>query len=250
MPRAGAARSCTVVTGTAISRKRESVEGIPVVTVDEEIYRLVPTFLLCDSRQVRPDALARGGAVALRSSPRPLPPPWLALQPERPKCTGTHNKKGRLPATSLEPAPTNGLRPPDLIIQDELHLIAGPLGTLVGLYETADRRTLHLAAGGNKVRPKVIASTATTRRAAEQVHQLFCRQVEIFPPLGLDARDNFFARQRSPEDKPGRRYMGVCAPGRSPPVRSHPRLRGAPRRQRSGCGTTSRKSTGSTSTRT
>ena len=114
-------------------------------------------------------------------------------------------------------AAPNGLRPPDLIIQDELHLISGPLGTLVGLYETAVDELCTWEYEGVTVRPKVIASTATTRRAAEQVHQLFCRQVEVFPPSGLDADDNFFARQRSPQRGPGRRYIGVCAPGRSRP---------------------------------
>lgn len=197
--------------------KRISDEGIPVVTVDEEIYRLVPTFLLATV-----DKFAqmpwRGEVQSLFGRVHGFCPRhgWLGNEHER-DCGGLHKKKGSLPATSLEPAPTNGLRPPDLVIQDELHLISGPLGTLVGLYETAIDELCTWETDGHKVRPKVIASTATTRRAPEQVHQLFCRQVEIFPPLGLDATDNFFARQRSPVQKPGRRYMGVCAPGRSRP---------------------------------
>ena len=68
------------------------------------------------------------------------------------------------------------------------------------------------------MRPKVIASTATVRKAREQVHGLFQRQLQIFPPHGLDASDNFFARQRAvTKAKPGRRYMGICAPGASRP---------------------------------
>src|SRR5207245_10525378 len=104
------------------------------------------------------------------------------------------------------------LRPPDLIIQDELHLISGPLGTMVGLYETAIDHLATWEVGGQKVRPKVIAATATIRRAAEQVHALFLRKVHIFPPQGLDVEDNFFALQRPPSEHiPRRRYLGICA---------------------------------------
>ena len=68
---------------------------------------------------------------------------------------------------------------------------------------------------GKTVRPKVIASTATIRKAGDQVHATFLREVGVFPPHGLDVRDNFFALQRPPsEDMPGRRYVGICAPGR------------------------------------
>ena len=122
-----------------------------------------------------------------------------------------HQKPGRLPGTKFSRRP---LRPPDLIIQDELHLISGPLGTLVGLYESAVDRLASWDVDGVRVRPKVIASSATVRRADSQVHSLFLRNVNIFPPSGLDAGDSFFARQRPPtEQLPGRRYLGVYAPG-------------------------------------
>jgi len=68
---------------------------------------------------------------------------------------------------------------------------------------------------GKKVRPKVVASTATIRNADVQVHKLFLRHLNIFPAHGLDIRDNFFSLQREPSEKyPGRQYMGICAPGR------------------------------------
>lgn len=195
--------------------KRQNPDGLPVLTVDEEIYRLLPTFLLATVDKFaqmpwRGDVQALFGRVAGRCERHG----WLGTEAE---CNGVHLKRGSLPASSRLPAPEKGFRPPDLIIQDELHLISGPLGTLVGLYETAIDRLCTWENGGVTVRPKVIASTATTRRAAEQVHNLFCRQVEVFPPSGLDADDNFFARQRSTETRAGRRYMGVCAPGRSRP---------------------------------
>ena len=96
-----------------------------------------------------------------------------------------------------------------------MHLISGPLGTLVGLYETAVDRLATWEVNGQAVRPKVIASTATVRQAAEQIQALFMRRVQIFPPQALDAGDTFFARQRPPSDQfPGRRYLGICAPGR------------------------------------
>jgi hypothetical protein len=110
------------------------------------------------------------------------------------------------------------LRPPDLVIQDELHLISGPLGSLVGLYETAVDALATWEVDGTAVRPKVIASTATIRRAGDQVARLFARGLKVFPPPGLDARDSFFALQRDrpaeQDDRPGRRYLGICAPGR------------------------------------
>ena len=111
--------------------------------------------------------------------------------------------------------PQNPLRPPDLIIQDELHLISGPLGTLVGLYETAIDRLCTWEVNGKKIRPKLIASTATIRRANDQVYGLFLRSLNIFPPTGLEIGDNFFSLQRKSSEKtPGRKYIGICAPGR------------------------------------
>jgi hypothetical protein len=80
--------------------------------------------------------------------------------------------------------PSERLAPPELIIQDELHLISGPLGTMVGLYETAVDALSTRSIDGTVVRAKVIASTATIRRAFEQVQALFARQLRVFPPLG------------------------------------------------------------------
>jgi hypothetical protein len=125
----------------------------------------------------------------------------------------SHPRKDKHPPARTTPHPL--LRPPDLIIQDELHLISGPLGTLMGLYETAVDKLCSWEVGGKVVRPKVIASTATIRKAGDQIHATFLRDSRVFPPNGLDVRDNFFAIQRPPgEEWPGRRYVGVCAPGR------------------------------------
>jgi hypothetical protein len=114
--------------------------------------------------------------------------------------------------------PVRAIRPPDLIIQDEFHLISGPLGTMVGLYETAVDELSSWVLGHTKVRPKVVASTATVRRADDQVRNVFMRRISVFPPSGLDVEDNFFSVQRPINEKPGRRYMGVCAPGSSRPA--------------------------------
>ena len=105
-----------------------------------------------------------------------------------------------------------------MIIQDEFHLISGPLGTMVGLYETAVDELSSWKIGEKTIRPKIIASTATVRKAGEQTNNVFLRQVSVFPPHGLDVEDNFFSVQRPIEDKPGRLYMGICSPGNSRPA--------------------------------
>jgi hypothetical protein len=113
--------------------------------------------------------------------------------------------------------PTPRFEPPDLILQDELHLIDGPLGSMVGIYETAIDLLSSASQAGKAVRAKYIASTATVRQAREQVQSLFVRELAVFPPTGLAAEDSFFARTASvhPRDsaRPGRLYVGVCAPG-------------------------------------
>ena len=126
----------------------------------------------------------------------------------------THPKKGGLDrAKTVE---CSRLRPPDLIIQDELHLISGPLGSLVGLYETAIDKLCCWKIDGEVIYPKIIASTATIRAAGEQVRNIYQRQVAVFPPQGTSIRDNFFAVERIPTpEKPGRLYLGICAKGKT-----------------------------------
>jgi hypothetical protein len=104
----------------------------------------------------------------------------------------------------------------DLIIQDELHLISGPLGTIAGLYETAIDHFASRIVNGRRIRPKIIASTATVRRAESQCRALFARRgVELFPPASPDRMDSFFARTADAQAQAPRQYVGVAAPGRS-----------------------------------
>jgi Helicase conserved C-terminal domain len=114
----------------------------------------------------------------------------------------------------------NGQRlnsPPGLIIQDELHLISGPLGSMVGLYEGAIEQLCTDERTDPPVRPKIVSSTATIRRYKDQVRSLYSRtQVALFPPPGLSAGDSFFGcYQRSVDGGviSGRKYVGVHAPG-------------------------------------
>ena len=105
-------------------------------------------------------------------------------------------------------------RTPELIIQDELHLISGALGTVVGLYETA----VDAICGQKGIFPKVIASTATIRRAKEQCSVLYNREVVQFPAPGLDAEDSFFAKESCIDYKKGiygRKYVGIMPSGKT-----------------------------------
>jgi hypothetical protein len=203
---------CGHVTGDCLfSRRQAPGEGLPVLVVDEEIYRLLPALLIATV-----DKFAqmpwRGATQMLFGRVTGFCPRHGFRSPDL-EDSDSHPKKGLLPAVRTQPHPR--LRPPDLIIQDELHLISGPLGAMVGLYETAVDQLASWEVDGRQVRPKIIASTATIRRAGEQVQALFLREVAVFPPQGLDSSDNFFSRQIEPDAAhPGRRYMGICAPGR------------------------------------
>ncbi|WP_420814498.1 helicase [Kineococcus vitellinus] len=146
-------------------------DGLPVHVVDEDVYRERPSLVI--------------GTVDKFA--------MLAWNAEAGKLFSTDGKHS----------------PPDLIVQDELHLISGPLGTLVGLYEAA----IDAACSRTGVIPKVVASTATIRRARRQVRAVFDREAEQFPPSGLDAKDSFFAVEASPAEKGTRQYVGVLAPG-------------------------------------
>ena len=126
---------------------------------------------------------------------------------------GTVDKFARLPwvAESGSLFSTDGRYPkPGLVIQDELHLISGPLGTISGLYEAAID---HLCTS-NGIPAKLVASTATIRNAESQVLHLFNRRFAQFPQPLLDARDSFFARQSTAV--PARRFVGLFTPGKTP----------------------------------
>ena len=101
---------------------------------------------------------------------------------------------------------SSGSRPPELVIQDELHLVTGPLGSVAGLYE-AGLETLLVQRG---VRPKYVASTATIRMAEQQVRRLYARKLAVFPPPGLSHDDSYFAR--TDRKHPGRLYVGYLSP--------------------------------------
>lgn len=188
--------------------------GLPVLVVDEEIYRHPPSMLIATVDKFAMMAW-RGQVRTLFGKATKECPRHGLLWPEA-DCNGNHNAKGNHPRVSVKEI--TPIRPPDLIIQDEFHLISGPLGTMVGLYETAVDELSTWSINGKTIRPKIIASTATVRKAEEQVNNVFLRKVSVFPPHGLDVEDNFFSVQRSVKDKPGRLYMGICSPGSSRPA--------------------------------
>jgi len=156
--------------------------GIPVYIIDEDIYDEKPTLII--------------GTVDKFA--------LIAWNPEIRFLFGIGNNGRR------------EISPPNLIIQDELHLISGPLGSMVGLYESiveelcTDRR-LDTPAG-----PKIISSTATIRRYENQIKSLYARdRAYLFPPPGIEISDSFFSRyavESSGRQKPGRIYVGIHAP--------------------------------------
>lgn len=105
--------------------------------------------------------------------------------------------------------------PPNLIIQDELHLITGPLGTMVGSFEVVVDHLSSFQTHPNRS-PKIVCSTATVRNFQDQIRWLFARnRTSMFPPPMLDINDSFFgvrAKQNDGTPAPGRQYVGIFAP--------------------------------------
>ena len=188
--------------------------GLPVLTVDEEIYRLTPSLVIAtvDKLAQLPWQGYPGTLFGRVSQWCPRHGYRHGDMDARIGCGGHHNRKPD--ADAVDSQPVVRLRPPDLIIQDELHLIAGALGTTVGLFEAAVDELCTWRLDDHEIGPKIVASTATVKRAAEQTLQLFARNLAIFPPPVLDQGDTFFSRQEPvTPDTPGRRYLGVCAHG-------------------------------------
>ena len=188
----------------------QSADGIPVLVVDEEMYHRPPSMMIATVDKFAQMASVGAVRMLFGRAETECDRHGLVL-PDDDDCNGTHTKKGALPAT--HPKSVARIRPPDLIIQDEFHLISGPLGTMVGLYETAVDELCTWNLGDKAIHPKVIASTATVRKADEQIKRVFCRSCAVFPPSGIDVADNFFSRQDT--TRSGRDYIGVSAPGSS-----------------------------------
>lgn len=145
--------------------------GLPIHLIDESIYNYTPTFLVA--------TVDKFAQLPLNDAPKAL--------------FGLGNDR----------------LTPELIIQDELHLISGPLGTMCGLYEAA---ILQLCRK-NDIPAKIIASTATIRNAANQIKALYGSDYAQFPPQGISAKDSFFAIESSEEQSPARLYLGVMGVG-------------------------------------
>ena len=187
-------------TNTACDFTRE--RSLPILAVDEEIYRRLPAFVIATV-----DKFA--GL------------PWLGEAGAFFGHVDRHDDQGfygAAQATGGRPLDNwHKLDAPDLIIQDELHLISGPLGTVAGLYETAIDKLASREVRGQRIRPKIVASTATVRRAEAQIKALFDRaETRIFPPPGVDRRDSWFARTLPANESPPRLYLGLAAQGRGP----------------------------------
>ena len=184
---------------------------IPVYLVDEEIYAKCPTIILSTVDKfaglpwdVNTNALfGRVDRICSRDG-------YVAIGADHAR----HTRTEELPTATLRSI--KPFLPPELIIQDELHLITGPLGTVYGAYETVIEDLCSYTIGGKKIKPKYVVSTATIKNAAEQTKCLYGRKVTAqFPPNGFEIGDSFYIREVPVEQDPFRRYVGVCALGQS-----------------------------------
>ncbi len=184
-------------------------KAIPVYLVDEQIYRKCPTVVIatvdkfarlpwdpsCNSLFGRVDRYCPShGYIAMGQ-----------------KHSGYHNGAEKVKVKPIKP-----FFPPELIVQDELHLITGPLGTIYGAYEATIEELCSIELDGKIVAPKYVVSTATIRNAESQIRALYGRKDAIqFPANGLDVRDSYFTKEIPVEINPFRKYVGICASGKS-----------------------------------
>ncbi|TBH59769.1 hypothetical protein ELG65_15830 [Rhizobium leguminosarum] len=176
---------------------------LPVLVVDEPIYRRLPAFLIAtvDKFASLPWIGQSGAFFGNVDRYDPDKGFYGASEPGVGRPLGNGHR----------------LDPPDLIVQDELHLISGPLGTVAGLYEAAIDLLASRQGSAGLVRPKIVASTATVRRAEKQIAALFDRTATaVFPPPGIERTDSFFAETVSASEQPARLYIGVASQGRGP----------------------------------
>ncbi len=183
---------------------------IPVYLIDDQVYEKCPTVVIATV-----DKFARLSSTG----------DTRALFGKRKSCRGSHRKD---------------YYPPELIIQDELHLITGSLGSMYGCYETAVEEMCTIRCDKGEIKPKYVVCTATLENARNQIRGLYGRsEVRQFPPQGADVADSYFSREialpsspyekyktcedgkvdldRSMEnegEKPFRQYVGVCGSGR------------------------------------
>ena len=191
---------------------------IPALIVDDQVYQRTPTIIVSTvDKFARPPFEARasslfGNVNRFHKIRGYYNTDWRSgstADPENPKPSyGANNPHG------IHDSITR-LGRPDLILQDELHLIDGPLGSMVGIYETA---VDYLCTNEDNVKVKYIASTATIKKAEEHVGSLFTRALQTFPPHGLFANDRFFVSDKEhhqlADNHPGRLYLGISAPGK------------------------------------
>lgn len=168
---------------------------IPAFTVDEQVYGKCPTVIIATTDKFaqlafKPEAASIFGNV---DSHRQL--------------NGFYRKTLANEKDVITDVPK--FYPPSLIIQDELHLIEGPLGSMVGVYELA----VDVLSSQNKHKTKYVASTATVKEAQRQVEMIYRRSARVFPPHGVYDGENYFSNMREDptctENKPGRLYVGV-----------------------------------------
>ena len=208
----------------------EDKASMPVYLVDEEIYAKCPTIIISTvDKFANLPWSEKCGLLFGKTNRYCKRCGYIAVGEDH----TNHRATGDIDACSVDDC--RPFCPPELIIQDELHLISGPLGTIYGGYETVVEEMCTVTCNGKKIKPKYVVSTATIKNADEQIKSLYSREKTVqFPPSGFDIRDSFFITEvELPEvnvleastekieemtkkgQKPFRQYVGICAPGQS-----------------------------------